>query len=294
VLAKAATKDGKVTVTVKVAEQICLPETKNVAMDVVKKVDGKDVTERVTKSVTVMACKIYWKEVQYPLWQPGVSVTDAMGKAISPDDVLKRLEKETAILRTVGGPADPFYLQTTRSDTLILVTPLPQALPVVPAPLKPPLPGTKPLPVPPEKVPLPAPPAKPKAEFEPNATEQEIIDLTNAERRKANLSALTASPQLVKVARLHSENMAKQDKLDHTLDEKTADQRVTDAGYRWARSGENIAKGQRTPAEVVTSWMNSQGHRDNILTQEYTEIGVAVVEAKDGQKYWTMVLARPR
>jgi uncharacterized protein YkwD len=63
--------------------------------------------------------------------------------------------------------------------------------------------------VPPEKVPLPAPPAEPNGEFEPNATEQEIIDLTNAERKKANLPALTASPQLVKAARLHSANMAK-------------------------------------------------------------------------------------
>lgn len=144
VLAKAATKDGKVVVTVKLAEQICFPETQTVSMDVVKRVDGKDVTEKVTKAVTVTVCKTQWKVVEIPMGQPGVSVTDGTGKAVSQDDVLKRLEKETAILRAMGGPADPFYLQTTKPETLVLVTPLPPpqpAAPVMPAPV----------PVPPKK-----------------------------------------------------------------------------------------------------------------------------------------------
>jgi uncharacterized protein YkwD len=285
VLAQAASKDGKVTLTLKCPVTKCFPKTRAVKMDVVKKVDGKDVTETVTKNVTEMDCVTEWYVTEVRLGDAGVAVTDATGKAVTSEDVLKRLEKETAVLRCVGGPADPFYLQTTKPDTLVLVTPGSPIQPVTPAPG-----GVFPPPPPPKA----APPAKPKGEFEPSATEQEVIDLTNAERKKAGLPALTASPKLVKAARLHCANMANQGKLAHTLDEKTADQRVTDAGYKWTRSGENIAQGQRTPEEAVTSWMNSPAHRDNILTKEYSEIGVAVAEAKDGQKYWTMVLASDR
>jgi hypothetical protein len=208
-LAKAVSTDGKVTLKVTIRECVFLDEAYTVTQEIIKKVDGKDVKELVPVTKTRKVCKAVQKEVDVPLADSGVAVTDLEGKAISPADLLKRLEKQSPILRSWGGSPDPYYLQTTKPDTLILVTPLPPALPVVPAPPRLPPPGTKPLPVPPEKVPLPAPPAKPNGEFEPNATEQEIIDLTNAERKKANLPALTASPQLVKAARLHSANMAK-------------------------------------------------------------------------------------
>ena len=57
--------------------------------------------------------------------------------------------------------------------------------------------------------------------------------------------------------------------------------------YRAA--GENIAKGQKTPAEVVKAWMNSQGHRENILNSKYTEIGVGVAKDSKGTLYWTQM-----
>jgi uncharacterized protein YkwD len=202
------------------------------------------------------------------------------------------LKTETAILRAVGGPADPFYLRTTKPETLILVTPAP-IQPVTPAPGGNVVPA--PLPAAPGKaLPPTAPPAKPKGELGLIETEQDVIDLANSERKKAKLAPLKVDANLAKAARLHCANMAKQRVLSHTLDKKGVSDRITAAGYTWSRCGENIAQGQRTSAEAVRAWMNSPGHRANILARNYPNIGVAVVTAKDGQKYWTMVLARPR
>lgn len=296
VLAQAASKDGKVMLTVKypVTSYKTVNETVNV--EVVRKVDGKEVKVLVPETVTKMVVITEWKVTEVRLGDAGVAVTDATGKAVSRDDVLKRLEKETAILRAVGGPADPFYLQTTKPDTLVLVTPIPPPQPATPAP------GGKvvPTPIPPgsgKEVPPPlptAPPAKPKGEFDPSATEQDIIDRANAERKKAGAPPLAASPLLIKAARQHSANMVEQGKLEHTLDNKGVAERLNDIGYVWSRCGENIAWGQHTPTEAIESWMDSPGHRDNMLGTDNTQIGVAVATAKDGSKYWTMVLAKPR
>jgi uncharacterized protein YkwD len=274
VMAQAAGDGLKVNYQVRVTKLVTYTEK----VEVLQKVDGKDVKKLVNvqkcRPVSVFENKIMQLGGDCP------SIMTVEGKPVKPEDAIKRLKDKTPVLLSQGGPPDPYYLQTTKPDTLILIFPLPPAQKVAPMPMAPE--GATPA--------LP----KPKAEFEPSATEKEVIDLTNAERKKLSLPALTASPLLMKAARSHSANMARQGILAHTLDQKTADQRVTDAGYLWTRTGENIAQGQRSPLEAVTSWMNSPGHRDNILNQEYTEIGVAVVEAKDGQKYWTMVLARPR
>ncbi|KYH34777.1 cysteine-rich secretory protein family protein [Clostridium tepidiprofundi DSM 19306] len=58
-------------------------------------------------------------------------------------------------------------------------------------------------------------------------------------------------------------------------------------------AGENIALGQRTPKEVMNSWMNSPGHRSNILNPNYTEIGVGIAYSKDRGIYWTQMFIRP-
>jgi uncharacterized protein YkwD len=64
-------------------------------------------------------------------------------------------------------------------------------------------------------------------------------------------------------------------------------------GIRMAAGGENIAMGQRTPKEVVTAWMNSPGHRGNILSTSFTEIGVGCAKNKNGVYYWTQMFIRP-
>ncbi|NLM13008.1 MAG: hypothetical protein GX209_04600, partial [Epulopiscium sp.] len=58
-------------------------------------------------------------------------------------------------------------------------------------------------------------------------------------------------------------------------------------------AGENIAKGQQTPAQVMNAWMNSPGHRSNILGTSYTQIGVGLATSKNGTKYWTQMFIRP-
>ncbi len=139
-----------------------------------------------------------------------------------------------------------------------------------------------------------------KSEFKLTADEQAVIDLTNAERKKAErkkdekeLLPLKMNPQLMEAARKHAENMAVQDKLDHKLDDKEPVDRTKAVGYKSEFVGENIAWNQKTPKQVLESWMNSEGHRENILRPEYTEIGVAVAKNKKGEPYWVQVFGKP-
>ena len=63
-------------------------------------------------------------------------------------------------------------------------------------------------------------------------------------------------------------------------------------GITYTAAGENIANGQRTAAEVMNSWMNSSGHRANILNSAYNQIGVGVARDKNGNLFWTQMLVR--
>jgi uncharacterized protein YkwD len=135
-------------------------------------------------------------------------------------------------------------------------------------------------------------PKKDKDEFKLSKEEQEILELTNKERKDAGLSALKPNPKLFKAARDHSENMAKQGELNHTLDAKGPAERLADVGYKQRGWAENIAMGQRMPAEIVQMWMGSEMHKANMLSQ-HTEIGIGVTAAADGTRYWTQVFANP-
>jgi uncharacterized protein YkwD len=132
-----------------------------------------------------------------------------------------------------------------------------------------------------------------KDEFKLTADEQAIIDLTNAERKKEDLPPLKMNPKLMEAARAHAKNMADQDKLDHVLDEKDPVDRAKVAGYKSGYVGENIAWNQKTAKAVLETWMDSEGHRKNILTKEFEEIGVAVVKNKKGEPYWVQVFGKP-
>jgi len=131
-----------------------------------------------------------------------------------------------------------------------------------------------------------------KDELKLSKEEEGVIELTNVERKKAELSPLKANAKLMAAARSHAENMAKQDKLDHVLDEKKPADRVKDAGYTYGYVGENIAWNQDNPKEVLEAWMNSQPHKENILRKDYEEIGVAVVKNAKGERYWVQVFAK--
>jgi uncharacterized protein YkwD len=125
---------------------------------------------------------------------------------------------------------------------------------------------------------------------------KQIVELTNLERKHKELSSLKASSLLAKVAQAHSENMAKQEKMEHNLDGKTPLQRLQAAGYAYARAHENIAAGDPdVPLEdLMKAWMDSKGHRDNILSGACTEIGVGVARGKNGQVYYTQLFGKPR
>ncbi|KIQ94872.1 putative protein, YkwD family [Anoxybacillus thermarum] len=116
---------------------------------------------------------------------------------------------------------------------------------------------------------------------------QQVIDLTNKERARAGLPALRADAQLSSVAQKKSEDMRKNNYFSHTSPTYGSPfDMMRDFGVSYRTAGENIAKGQRTPQEVVNAWMNSAGHRANILNRNFTHIGVGF----DGNgNYWTQM-----
>ncbi|TLS36121.1 CAP domain-containing protein [Pseudalkalibacillus caeni] len=154
----------------------------------------------------------------------------------------------------------------------------------------------------PEKAePAPAPAPAPAPEKQPEQTkqpeqqqpagyklseyEQQVVDLTNQERAKNGLPALKVDLELSKVARAKSQDMHDKNYFSHTSPTYGSPfEMMKQFGIEYRSAGENIAMGQRSPEEVVNAWMNSEGHRKNILNSNYTHIGVGYV--KDGN-YWT-------
>lgn len=117
--------------------------------------------------------------------------------------------------------------------------------------------------------------------------ETEVIRLVNNVRAANGLKPLTENWELSRVARYKSEDMAARRYFDHTSPAYGSPFEMMRAfGINFRTAGENIAYGQRTPAAVVDAWMNSSGHRANILNASYTQIGVGYC-AKGN--YWTQM-----
>lgn len=130
----------------------------------------------------------------------------------------------------------------------------------------------------------------PKNDTTVTSFEQEVIRLVNVERTKRGLSALEADWQLSRVARYKSQDMHDNKYFSHTSPTYGSPfQMMKSFGISYRSAGENIARGQRTPAAVVNAWMNSSGHRANILNASFTHIGVGYVA--DGH-YWTQMFIR--
>jgi uncharacterized protein YkwD len=118
------------------------------------------------------------------------------------------------------------------------------------------------------------------------AAEAEVLKLVNEERAKVGCSALTASPSLAKLAGAFSDDMAARDFFDHTdPDGRTPWDRAATAGIA-NLGGENIARGQADAAAVMDAWMNSPGHRANILNCDFKTLGVGV-HLGPGGPWWT-------
>ncbi len=131
--------------------------------------------------------------------------------------------------------------------------------------------------------------------FKHTANEEKIFELTNAERKKEDVATLKLNAELSKIARAHSENMARQGKMAHDLDDKTPFDRMRGAGFLYTYAGENVAKGTNvTLPAIMDGWMKSEGHRKNILKTEFSDIGVGIARAANGDVYFTQLFAKPR
>ena len=124
------------------------------------------------------------------------------------------------------------------------------------------------------------------------AAEQTIVDLVNAERASLGLAPVTFDATLTYAAGFHSTQMAtRSNAMQHTLYgviAPTPASRLDYAGYDdWQTYGENIAFGYTTALAVMQAWMNSPGHRENILNPAFTQIGVGIVADSAGYLFWT-------
>ncbi|MCQ6245362.1 CAP domain-containing protein [Streptomyces malaysiensis] len=115
--------------------------------------------------------------------------------------------------------------------------------------------------------------------------QQEVVDLVNSERGKAGCEPLTVNEKLTKAAQDHSEDMAAHGDMSHTgSDGSSPGDRIERAGYSWRAYGENVAYGYDSPKSVMAGWMNSSGHKANILNCDFKEIGVGLAQPGN---YWT-------
>ncbi|NLK65642.1 MAG: transporter [Tissierellia bacterium] len=120
--------------------------------------------------------------------------------------------------------------------------------------------------------------------------EEKVVQLVNAERQKAGLDALYIDSKISDVARVKSKDMADLNYFDHySPTYGMANNMLLRFGITYSFWGENIAMGQDTPEIVVSEWMNSPSHRANILSSNFTFIGVGYYVDTDGTPYWTQL-----
>ncbi|WP_100408178.1 SafA/ExsA family spore coat assembly protein [Bacillus solitudinis] len=124
--------------------------------------------------------------------------------------------------------------------------------------------------------------------------EQQVLNLTNKERANYGLKPLRANWELARVARYKSADMRDKRYFSHTSPTYGSPfDMMRNFGVRYSSAAENIAMGQQTPEQVVKDWMNSEGHRKNILSQNVTELGVGYAQGGSGRHYWTQLFRRP-
>jgi uncharacterized protein YkwD len=128
---------------------------------------------------------------------------------------------------------------------------------------------------------------------EPDPAIAELLAAHNRERKDAERKPLKLSPKLSQAARIQAADMAKHKKLSHTgSDGSNVADRVKRMSYLYVRLGENVANGQRSVEDVIKTWMDSSGHRANILA-DFTEMGAARVEDDEGSNYWCVDFGIP-
>ncbi|MBE5981646.1 MAG: CAP domain-containing protein [Paenibacillaceae bacterium] len=117
---------------------------------------------------------------------------------------------------------------------------------------------------------------------------QQVVDLVNAERAKAGLAPLTIDANVEKAANVRANEI--QTSFDHVRPNGSSfSTALREQSVNFQGAGENIAWGQKTPEEVMNAWMNSAGHRANILNKNFTHIGVGNLQNSAGTQYWVQL-----
>ncbi|KAJ0405817.1 hypothetical protein ATCC90586_008471 [Pythium insidiosum] len=120
-----------------------------------------------------------------------------------------------------------------------------------------------------------------------SAFSKQMLDAVNAERANVGLPQLCYNKKLNAAAQAHSEDQARYKQMTHTgSDGSSLGQRVTAQNFVWSNVGENVAAGQRDVASVMEGWMNSPGHRANILNKEFKFFGMGYSTGGE-TPYWT-------
>jgi len=124
--------------------------------------------------------------------------------------------------------------------------------------------------------------------------EDEVIRLVNAERDKYGLPALEKNWEVSRIARMKSQDMIDNKYFSHNSPTYGSPfNMLENFGLRFSSGAENIALGQRTASEVMKTWMESPGHRANILSRTVTHIGVGAAKSANGTLYWTQLFIKP-
>lgn len=216
----------------------------------------------------------------------------------------------SASLSPTTSTTSPSSTTTSPSSTTTTVKPAPKPTTTTPKPVAKPVVKTTPKPAAPPPAPKPAapPPAPKPAATTTKATTsspsvatnssyvQQVLQLTNAQRTANGCPALTWNSALASAAQGHSADMAIHAYFSHTTPSGvTFSQRILAAGYHFSMAAENIAAGQPNPQAVVTAWMNSPGHRANILNCSLRNIGIgyAALSGSPYYYYWTQDFGTP-
>jgi uncharacterized protein YkwD len=124
--------------------------------------------------------------------------------------------------------------------------------------------------------------------------QQQVLALVNQNRRRGGCDGLSLDRRLIDAANEHAADMARRRYFAHeSPNGDGAGDRVSEAGYRWKRYGENIARGVDSPYEVVDGWMHSPEHRENIMDCRLDQMGVGLAIAGDDTAYWVQDFATP-
>jgi uncharacterized protein YkwD len=136
-------------------------------------------------------------------------------------------------------------------------------------------------------------PSKPISPVELDELRTQVVEAHNKIRAEAKLTKLTVNRKLTAAAQAHAEDMAARRRMTHTGgDGSSSTERVKARGYRYFRTGENVAAGRLSVDRVIKGWMDSPGHKRNILGG-FSEIGVGCAVDEDGKRYWCVTFGLP-